>query len=158
CMPTANKVNEAIGRGQLDEAVEILSYILNHDGPITTRQLNNLLQALTLSRYFTLDLADKLLDNLKPEAKEVVLRWYIQQYLQVAEAALHAETFDEAREVWIRHQKVRSLHCPDVREASPVLGVIDLREAEYWGERGQTAKGRQLLEQARKKLTERQTF
>jgi hypothetical protein len=158
CTPTPRKVNDAIGRGQPKEAVRLLSDLLNKEGDITTAKLESLLDALTLNRRFTLDAADDLFDRLKPDGKSAILKWYIQVYLERAEKALVKNKFDEARMVWIRHQKVRNGAFPDFQEATPVLGIIDLRECEYWLAQGNRAKARVLFDSARKKLTRRSYF
>lgn len=158
CMPTPQKVNEAIGRGQIDEAVALLGRILNQGGEISVRKLDHLLAAFSASRYFTLDVADDLLETLHPEARNAILRWYIQQYLQAAESELQEQNFDRARMIWIRHQKVRQLSFPDFEEATPVMGIIYLREAEYRSDRGQTQQARTAFAEAQKHLTHRQPF
>ncbi|MGV3525957.1 MAG: hypothetical protein ACO1RX_17170 [Candidatus Sericytochromatia bacterium] len=158
CTPSPQKVNEAIGRGQLETAVRLLTELLNEDGPITSRKLDSLLDALSVSRKFDLDLADTLFEGLKQEGREVILRWYINEYLQLAENALQNELFDVARQIWTRHQKVRALYFPDFQEATPVLGIIDLREAEYWLNKKNKPKARQLMASARRRLTRRRPF
>ena len=132
CMPTPAKVNEAIGRGQLEYAVEMLTRIMNENGQISSRKLDRLLHAFAVSHHFTLDIADDLFDRLRPAGKSEILRWYMQRYLEAAEAHVQKQEFEAARELWRRHQKVRNLAFPDFREAVPVLGVISLREADYW--------------------------
>lgn len=158
CTPTPRKVNDAIGRGQPKEAVRLLSDLLNKEGEITTAKLESLLEALTLNRRFTLDAADDLFDRLKPDGKNAILKWYIQVYLERAEKALVKNKFDEARTIWHRHQKVRNSAFPDFQEATPVMGIIDLRESEYWLAQGNKPKARVLFEAARKKLTRRVYF
>lgn len=163
CMPTPMKVNDAIGRGQLTEAVDMLSYMLNNGGEISTRKLENILRALTLSRHFNLDLADQLFDQLNTDSKKAILRWYIETYLEETEkllqkASLKEKRFEEARRIWRRHQKVRQLSFPEFQEATPVMGVIALREAEYWANLGQKKRARQSFAEARKLLTQKQPF
>lgn len=158
CAPTPMKVNEAIGRGQLPEAVVLLSRILNEGHDISARKLESLLAAFSASRHFSLDIADELFDQLRPEARNAILRWYIQQYLQAAEAALQIQDFERARMIWLRHQKVRQSSFPDFEEATPVMGIIYLREAEYWADRGEAQQAREAFAQSHKILTRRQPF
>jgi hypothetical protein len=158
CAPTPMKVNEAIGRGQLQEAVLLLSDLLNSGGDISARKLDSLLEAFSASRHFTLDIADELFDRLNPEARNGILRWYIQQYLQAAEAALQIQDFERARMIWLRHQKVRQASFPDFQEATPVMGIIYLREAEYWADRGEARQAREAFVQARQILTRQRPF
>ena len=158
CAPTPMKVNEAIGRGQLSEAVVLLSRILNEGHDISARKLESLLAAFSASRHFNLDIADELFDQLNPEARNAILRWYIQQYLQAAEAALQIQDFERARMIWLRHQKVRQSSFPDFEEATPVMGIIYLREAEYWADRGEAQQAREAFAQSRKILTRRRPF
>ena len=158
CMPTPQKVNEAIGRGQLSQAVEMLQKMLNEDAEITTRKLDRLLLALELSHHFNLDVADDLFDGLNQDAQYVILRWYMNIYLTASEEAMKTEHFEEARLIWRRHEKVRALSLPDFQEAVPVQGIIDLREAEYLAKRGDTKLGKEKFVQARTKLTSKQPF
>jgi hypothetical protein len=158
CAPTPLKVNDAIGRGQLNEAVRLLSTLLNEEGNITTAKLDKLLAALALNHKFSLDVADDLFDKLKPDGRSAILKWYIQLYLERAEKAVVKNEFNQAREIWLRHQKVRNGAMVDFEETTPVLGIIDLRECEYWLAQGNLPKARQLFAQARKKLTRRAGF
>lgn len=158
CMPTPQKVSEAIARDQLSDAVDMIQKLLNEDGEITSRKLEHLLQGLERRQVFTLDVADDLFDGLNQDAQKAILRWYINVYLNAAEEAMKAQHFEEARLIWRRHQKVRSLSLPDFEEAVPVQGIIDLREAEYLAKRGQTQLAREKFEQARKKLTQKKSF
>lgn len=158
CMPTPQKVNEAIARGQMEEAVDLLQKILNENGSITTSKLDYLLDALDHNRQFSLDVADDLFDGLNYDAQKVILRWYINVYLDAAETAIKDQHFEKARLIWRRHEKVRSLSLPNFQEAIPVQGIIDLREAEYLAQRGQKQKARTVFQEARKKLTNKQPF
>lgn len=176
CMPTPQKVSEAIGRGQMGDAVDLLSTILNHDGQISSHRLELLLEALELSHHFDLDVADDLFDSLNHDGQRVILRWYMQVYLKASEQAIKEGTradkqlspaeniakaedgFEQARLIWRRHQKVRALSFPNFREAIPVQGIIDLREAEYLVQHKQKQAARQVFAQARKKLTDKKPF
>lgn len=158
CTPTPRKVNELIGRGRPREAVRQLSELLNRDGDITSVKLDTLLQALTQNRHFTLEIADDLFDRLKPDGRSAILKWYINLYLEKAEKLLTQGKFREARAIWIHHQKVRNAAFPDFQEATPVLGIIDLREAEFHLAKGRRAQARQLFESARIRLSRRVAF
>ncbi|PKL79769.1 MAG: hypothetical protein CVV27_01335 [Candidatus Melainabacteria bacterium HGW-Melainabacteria-1] len=158
CGPSPKNVNDAIGRGRIDQGVRLLAELLNQNGEISSKRLEQVLKALRDSRKFTLEQADELVDRLKPEPRKAVLPWYVDTYLRVAEAAIQREQFDAARKVWLRHQKVRAHAYPDFRETIPVLGIIDLREADYWLSKGNKPKARQLLAAAEKKLSSKRPF
>ncbi len=164
CLPTPMKINDAIGRGQIDDAIQKLSKLLNHGGgEMSSRKLQSTLQALSVSRHFDLDRADNLFDQLQLDGKRVILRWYINQYLEASEAALKEQDplgkqFDHARRIWERQQKMRGISFPEFREATPVLGVISLREADYWASRGDMGRARQAFQRAKKELTTKQAF
>lgn len=166
CMPTPQKVNEAIGRGQLTLAVDMMVKILNNNGHISARKLDRLLQALAISHHFDLDIADDLFDKLKPSAKQEILRWYIARYLEAAEECisnddpkkLKPEDFEAARAIWKRHQKVRALSFPNFQEATPVIGIIYLREAEHWAQQGKKDWARKSFAKAQQHLSQRKPF
>lgn len=158
CAPTPRDVSREVGRGRLSEAVTVFLEIVNKDYPLTPRELNQLLQAIASSRQFNLNTADRVLTQLKPEAKRTVIRWYIQVYLESAEAQIQTENFDRARVIWKRHQEVRQLSFPNFEEATPVMGIIDLREAEYLLANGKNAAAKQVYASARKRLTRRTPF
>ncbi|PIQ27643.1 hypothetical protein COW36_07035 [bacterium (Candidatus Blackallbacteria) CG17_big_fil_post_rev_8_21_14_2_50_48_46] len=156
--PTPRKVNEAIGRGQPKQAVRLLSDLINRDGEITTAKLDRLLKALSLNRRFNLSIADELFLRLKQDGKSAILKWYLNVYLERCEKALNKAQFEEARTLWKRHQRIRATAFPHFEESTPVLGIIDLREADYWLEKGKRAKARLYFESARKKLSRRVAF
>lgn len=158
CTPTYRNVSNAIGRGQPQEAVKLLGTLLNQEGNITTAKRDELLIAMTLNRRFTLAHADDLFDRLKPDGRSAILGWYIQVYLERAEKALSKNKFADARTIWVHHQKIRNGAFPNFQESTPVLGIIDLRESEYWLSKKNWGKARQLYEAARKKLSKRESF
>ena len=164
CLPTPMKINDSIGRGQIDEAVDLLGELLNRGGgEMSSRKLKATLQPLSTSRHFTLDHADNLFSQLNIDGKRALLRWYMNQYLEASEATLKQEDplggqFDQARQIWERQQKMRATSFPEFTEATPVLGVISLREADYWVSRGNRVKARQAFQRARKELTDKQAF
>lgn len=158
CAPTPRDVSREVGRGQLSEAVTVFLKIVNEDYPLTPRELNQLLQAIASSRQFDLNTADRVLTELKPEAKRAVIRWYIQVYLESAEVQIQAEDFQRARIIWKRHQEVRQLSFPNFEEATPVMGIIDLRETEYFLANGKNAAAKKAYASARKRLTRRAPF
>ncbi len=158
CAPTARDVSREVGRGRLDEAVTLFLEIINENHELTPRQLTQLLQAMAASRQFGLDEADRILNGLKPEAKRTVIRWYIQVYLETAEQQLQAENFDLARAIWKRHQQIRQRSFPDFEEATPVMGIIDLRETEYLIANNKNSEAKKMYAQARRRLTQSKPF
>ena len=158
CTPTSRDVSREVGRGRLPEAVTVFLEIVNKDYALTPRELNQLLQAIASSRQFDLNTADRILTELKPEAKRTVIRWYIQVYLESAEQQIQAEDFQRARIIWKRHQEVRQISFPNFEEATPVMGIIDLREAEYFLANGKNADAKKAYASARKRLTRRAPF
>lgn len=158
CTPTPRKVGELIGRGQAPEAVRQLAELLNRDGNITSVKLDTLLQALTQSRHFRLALADDLFDRLIPDGKKAILPWYIQRYLESTEKLLAQGKYQQARALWQHHQRIRNGAFPDFQEATPVLGIIDLREAEAHLAAGRRLQARQLFASARRHLSRRRAF
>lgn len=140
--------------------------ILNNDGHISSRKLDRLLHALAISHRFHLDIADDLFIQLKPAGKREILRWYMARYLEAAEAEIKAEkdtqltpeNFEAARAIWKRHRKIRQLSFPNFEEAIPVIGIIYLREAEYWADQKQMQRAQQAFAEAQKRLTARQPF
>lgn len=164
CLPTPMKINEAIGRGQMEQAIHLLSTLLNQGGgEMSTRKLQVTLQALSTSRHFSLDYADSLFDQLTLDGRRVILRWYLNQYLEAAETAMKepdplGKQFDQARRIWERQQKMRHISFPEFIEATPVLGIISLREADYWASRGDKRRARDVFERAKKELTHKQAF
>lgn len=158
CAPTPRDVSREVGRGRLSEAITLFLEIVNQDHELTPRELSQLLQAMAASRQFDLNAADRILTDLKPEAKRAVIRWYIQIYLESAEQRLQAEDFEGARIIWKRHQEVRQLNFPNFVEATPVMGIIDLRETEYLLANGKNAAAKQMYARARQRLTRRTPF
>ncbi|HEY9840319.1 MAG: hypothetical protein ACAI44_06955 [Candidatus Sericytochromatia bacterium] len=158
CEPSPKSVSDAIVRGRVDEAVQRLAELLNSKEEITASHLDQLLESIKANRHFNIDAADDLMDRLKPEGRRAVFPWYMKTYLELVEVAIRMEKFDAARSIWKRNQKVRALLFPSFQEATPVLGIIDLREAEYWLNKKNKAKARQLLAAARKKLTRSRPF
>lgn len=158
CTPKPRDVNREVGRGHLSEGVSIFLRIINEDHPMTPRELNQLLNAFAASRHFNLSAADRILTELKPESKRLVIRWYIQVYLESAEARIQQEDFDGARIIWKRHQEVRQANFPNFEEAVPVLGIIDLRETEYLIANGKNAEAKQMYAAARRRLTQSKPF
>jgi DNA-binding LytR/AlgR family response regulator len=158
CGPTPQRVTGAMTRGNLDEAVQMMAQLINEDEILSIKRLNQLLTSLRDNKRFSLDHADELMDRLKATARPALQPWYTQSYLEAAEAAIKAKNFDTARAIWKRHQKVAQLLFPNFQEKTPVLGIIDLREAEVALAAGQKPKARQLMASARKKLTTRKAF
>lgn len=153
CTPTQKQVNDALSRGQLTLAAQRLAALINTGGELSQKRLDLILTGLTNNHGFNLDVADELMDRLKPDARPAIWPWYEDTYLKVAEAALKREQFDTARAIWKRHQQVRAQLYPRLREPTPVLGIIDLREADFRLRKGDKAGGRRLLASARKQLT-----
>lgn len=158
CAPTPERVSDSIVRGRLDEAIQRLAELLNSKQEVSAKRIDQLLESIKANHRFNLDLADDLLDRLKPESRRVVFSWYITTYLELVEKAVDLQKFDVAREIWQRNQKVRSLLFPSYREDTPVLGIIDLREADYWLQHHDKAKARKFLASARQKLTLHKPF
>lgn len=158
CTPTPRKVSEAIGRGEIQKAVNLMAEMLNKDNAVSEERLKNLLGALSASHRFNLNVADDLFDKLSPEARPAVLSWYSGQYLERSEKALEVHKFDEARLVWGRYQKIRSTYFPELKEPTPVLGIIDLREADFYATRKHWPKAQKAFAAARQKLTNKQPF
>ncbi len=158
CAPTPRKVSEAIGRGEIQTAVNLMTEMLNKGEAVSEDKLENLLGALSSSHRFNLNVADDLFDKLSPEARPAVLSWYSGQYLERSEKALEARKFDEARQVWGRYQKIRATYFPELKEPTPVLGIIDLREADFYATRKNWPKAQQAFAAARQKLTNKRPF
>lgn len=158
CTPTPRKVSEAIGRGEIQTAVNLMTEMLNKGTAVSEDKLENLLGALAASHRFNLNIADDLFDKLSPEARPAVLSWYSGQYLERSEKALEARKFDEARQIWGRYQKIRSTYFPELKEPTPVLGIIDLREADFYVVRKDWSKAQKAFAAARQKLTSKRPF
>lgn len=158
CTPTPERVSDSIVRGRLDEAVQRLAAMLNAKQDVSYHRVEQLLESIKASHHFNLDIADDLMDRLKPECRRAVFAWYMTTYLELVEKASELERFDTARQIWERNQSVRALLFPSYQEQTPVLGIIDLREAEFELGRHNTAKARKLLASARKQLTQRKPF
>lgn len=184
CTPTPRKVTEAIGRGEISEAVELLSQLLNSDEMIPQKKFERVLEALGRSRKFNLDHADQLFQSVNDDAKPAILAWYSQQYLGFAELKLReadllldtyrksekhlltpqqlqaqgSELFEDARQIWRRYQHIRKTHFPGLVEPTPVLGIIDLRETEFLVKIKAYSKAEQKMTQARRRLTSKVPF
>ena len=158
CSPSLMQISSTIGTGQPQKAVIMLSELMNQHSDLTRPQLESVLKTLRQSRSFTPEMADDLIDRLKPEGRELILDWYMQVYLEQTERALSAGQFQQARLLWQRHQKVRQSALPDFQEKIPVLGLIDLREAEALLNRKQRTRAREAFKTARKRLTRKRPF
>ncbi len=158
CGPTPQKITGAMTRGRLDQAVVMLAELVNEDKTLSSKRLNQLLESLKSHKQFNLDHADELMDRLSPQARTALQPWYSRCYLEAAELSMKNNEFETARAIWKRHQKVSQQLFTGFQEKTPVLGIIDLREAEVFADAGNKAKGRQLMAAARKKLTRSKPF
>lgn len=158
CGPTPQKVTGAITHDRLDQAVMMLAELVNDDKDLSSKRLNQLMSSLKAHKLFNLDHADELMDRLRPQARPALQPWYSQCYLEAAEEAMKENEYETARAIWKRHQKVSQQLFPGFQEKTPVLGIIDLREAENYANSGNKPKARQLLAAASKKLTNKKPF
>lgn len=158
CSISPRMIFQSIAQGRLDQAVSQIADMLNEHDQISAKDLDKVLETLSNNKRFNLDLADELLDRLKPESRRVVMGWYIQVYLKASEQALDREEFESARAIWKRNQRVREQVFPDFEESTPVLGVIDLREAAYCLRHQQRPRAKTLFASARQKLSSQKPF
>lgn len=167
CSPTPRKVKEAVGKGEIKKAVTLLVKIIN-EGEITDPQLDHLLNKISdshnhfkVNKQGEIKIADNLLLRISSiENKRRVLSWYVDQYLLHAEGSLQLppKGFNMARKIWRHYQKQRKQYFPEIKDSTPVLAVIDLREAEYLARKRKYKEARKLYEHARVQLTEKRSF
>lgn len=156
-MTTPYHVTTVIGKGEIKEATVMFAELLN-EGEIEDGELERLLRVFTTSQKYSLDNADDLFGHLKAKSKTRILPWYVNEYLQKSEEALGKYKFEQAREIWKRYQKIRREYYPKLTESTPVLGIIDLREAEFLARNQKYARARARFNGARKQLTRKTDF
>lgn len=158
CQTTPRMVFQSIAQGQLDKAVIQTANLVNYNHDMTAKDFDKVLNMLSSNKHFELDHADELVDRVKTEPRRAVMSWYIKVYLEAAEAATVRGEFDKARAIWKRNQKMRQQVFPVFEESTPVLGMIDLREAAFRLKKGQKAQAQMLFSSAQKKLSRKKPF
>lgn len=158
CQTTPRMVFQSIAQGQLDKAVIQTANLVNYNHDMNAKDFDKVLNMLSSNKHFELDHADELVERVKTEPRRAVMSWYIKVYLEAAEAAAARGEFDKARAIWKRNQKMRQQVFPVFEESTPVLGMIDLREAAFRLKKGQKEHAQILFSSAQKKLSRKKPF
>lgn len=154
---TPYKVSTLIGKGEIPKATMMFIDLLN-EGEVEDVKLEHLLTAFAASHRYSLKNADDLFEHLNGNARQRILPWYANEYLQKSETAVEQYKFEQARDTWKHYQKIRYKYYPKVTEPTPVLGIIDLREAEFLARNQKYARAKVRFNSARKQLTVKADF